>query len=234
MVGDEQSFSAYRNPNTAILFDAVGTLIFADPSPAEAYERHGCRFGSRLTVDEIATRFRAAFAAQETIDLQDSAGRTSEERERCRWQTIVRRTFVDLADTATLFEALWNHFAQPSSWRAFDDARELIPALVAEGVIIGVASNFDARLPAIIAKHFPGIPRERVFVSSHVGHRKPAKEFFDYCLRELAVEAVTLVGDDLENDFTGASRAGWRAVLLDRANRYATFEPRVVDLRSFT
>src|SRR5262245_26821640 len=109
---------------SAILFDAVGTLIYPDPSPAEAYERHGRKFASRLTVDEIANRFREAFKAQEAIDLQDSAGRTSEERERCRWQAIVRETFVDVADTAALFEALWNHFAQPSSWRALDDAHD--------------------------------------------------------------------------------------------------------------
>src|SRR5438067_2160826 len=81
----------------AVAFDAVGTLIHPEPSAAEVYASIGRRFGSRLEVAEIRTRFRAAFAEQEVID-RASGWVTSEERERHRWQDIVARVLDDVRD----------------------------------------------------------------------------------------------------------------------------------------
>src|SRR5207253_3715625 len=52
----------------AVVFDAVGTLITPDPPAPAVYAEVGRKFGSRLGVEVIAARFRAAFRAGEETD----------------------------------------------------------------------------------------------------------------------------------------------------------------------
>lgn len=60
-----------------------------------------------------------------------------------------------------------------------------------------------------------------------IGHAKPSKEAFDHLFERLSHlpgaegllrEEVLHVGDHGEEDFQGAIRAGFRAVLVDRSN----------------
>lgn len=219
-----------RSP--ALLFDAVGTLIYAEPRPAVIYEAVGRRFGSRLSLDEIESRFRRAFAHEEAIDCAQMQGVTDEARERRRWQSIVATVLDDVAEQNAAFLILWDHFARSESWRVFDDAVLTIPRLIEQGYTVGVASNFDARLQPIITTLFPMIPAGHVFASSQLGHRKPSREFFAACAARLpGSTSFALIGDDVDNDFHGAKNAGWSTVFLDRDQEYPQLAPRVTDLR---
>jgi putative hydrolase of the HAD superfamily len=195
------------------LFDAVGTLIYPDPPVAEAYHAAGQKFGSRLSVDEIRGRFRAALSAN-----QACGEATSEFRERDRWRRIVCSVLDDVTEgSEVLFEFLWQHFAQPQHWRTFDDVAALAE-LRTRGYRIGIASNFDDRLIRIAAA-FPALAIcEAVFVSSNVGFTKPDRRFFRAIEEQLAANPtrIALVGDDEISDVQGATEAGWRAVRLDR------------------
>lgn len=53
----------------AILFDAVGTLMRPEPAVAQVYREIGARFGSRLSVEEIAARFEDAFAEADGLPV---------------------------------------------------------------------------------------------------------------------------------------------------------------------
>jgi putative hydrolase of the HAD superfamily len=209
-----------------VLFDAVGTLIRPEPPVAAAYEAAGRRHGSVLARGEINARFRRSFLARERIDDAAHGYRTDEAGERKRWRRIVADVFGELFTAEpgageALFEDLWDHFARPESWRLFDDAVPTLGRLAARGVVVGVASNFDARLPGVVAALLPEIPRERVFASSLVGWKKPSPEFFRVCEVKLgrAPSEMTLVGDDLVNDFEAAAAAGWRSVLVAREGK---------------
>ena len=158
---------------SAILFDAVGTLITPDPPVAEAYHAAGLHFGSRHRVEAIHLRFRNAFHRQESRDADPSlAHRTSEARELARWRTIVGDVFDDVPETEGLFQALWEHFARPEHWRLYDDVADCWRQLTDAGFLVGIASNFDDRLDAICRAHalLANCPR---FVSSQIGHKKP-------------------------------------------------------------
>lgn len=198
-----------------ILFDAVGTLIEPHPPVAEAYGRAGKRFGSRLSQGEIAARFRAAWA-------EDGGRRvaTSEPAERERWRRIVRSIFDDLPADAgeELFQALWEHFAQPNHWRLFPDVAPAWSAISALGLPIGVASNFDARLRSIAAAHPPLATCPTWFISSEVGWAKPAREFYAAVEARLQLNPaeILLIGDDLENDVLAPRRRGWNTLHLRR------------------
>jgi putative hydrolase of the HAD superfamily len=216
------------SPARAVLFDAVGTLLRPDPPVVEVYQAAGRRFGCDLAREEVAARFRQAFAQQEKLDAEDGRCRTSEPRERERWRTIVGEVFPLADDAEGLFAALWDHFADPRHWSLLPDVAVCWRELEARGLILGVASNFDARLTAICHGLPPLNACLHVFVSSRLGFRKPGQGFFRaietaLCLRP---DEIVLVGDDLENDYIAARKAGWQAVFLNRREQSG---PRAAD-----
>jgi putative hydrolase of the HAD superfamily len=87
---------------------------------------------------------------------------------------------------------------------------------------LGVASNFDGRLRTVLN----GIAEHRLLdgliISSEVGWRKPALQFFVAVAARLALEPreILFIGDSLENDYRGAVAAGMPALLLDEACRH--------------
>ncbi len=72
----------------------------------------------------------------------------------------------------------------------------------------------------------------RVVISSEVGWRKPALEFFAALCRVSALDPgeVWLVGDDVGNDYEGATAAGCRALLLGAAGEESAGRCVVADL----
>jgi putative hydrolase of the HAD superfamily len=206
-------------PVRAILFDAVGTLIYPDPPVAKAYASAAARFGVEFAEQEIIGRFSTAFAREEAIG-RANGGVTSQTREVSRWRAIVADVFRDAVSKAAIcdeiFADLWRHFAQPESWHVDPEAAACWQALAERGLLVGIASNFDDRLIEI-ARHLPPLDRARhLFISARIGYRKPAPQFFRAIERDLGIEARELlsVGDEFENDYLGAKAAGWQSLLL--------------------
>ncbi len=199
----------------AVAFDAVGTLIHPEPSPAVTYAAVGRAHGSRLTVAEIATRFRTAFAREEALDLANGL-RTSEERERRRWRHIVGEVLNDVSDPERCFEELFAHFSRPDAWRCDPAVAAVLGELRRRGYVLAMASNYDARLRSVAAGLPELRPLRHVVISSEVGWRKPATEFFAALCARLGLPPgeILLVGDDRVNDYEGAMAAGLRAALV--------------------
>lgn len=203
-----------------IAFDAVGTLIFPARPVAEVYVESAARLGQARDARVVAERF--AHAARWRIDASqfDSPDlATTEQIERDWWRELIADVLeLDHAQSMAAFDFLWDHYAQPQSWRFFDDAAECLRRLGEAGVRWIIASNFDERLRAICRREPLLAKAERVFPSSEVGWRKPSGRFYDYIRREMAVspEKLLMVGDDSLADVEGARRAGWRAMLLRR------------------
>lgn len=203
-------------PFRAVVFDAVGTLIHAEPSVSRVYADVGRRHGGRHDSATIEERFRVAFRRQEAIDRQRN-WITSEEREVERWRAIVADVFP-LVDAAKCFSDLYEHFARPAAWRVELAAMELIQSLRRREISVALASNFDARLHGIVA----GLPELRnlnaVIVSSEVGFRKPRLAFFEAIEARLGIPMANIifVGDDPINDGKGAADAGMKSLLLGR------------------
>jgi len=194
----------------AVVFDAVGTLIEADPPVASVYHAVGARVGSALSEEDLsiglATSVREHFRGEHS----------SEQLERQRWSQVVADTFHDVPDTSILFDELWEHFAQARNWSVVDGADLLWQQLEARGYKIAIASNFDMRLLRI-SKHLPPLDRaSSIFVSSQLGYSKPHRRFFrgvEQSLR-LAPHELLMIGDSRANDYDGARQAGWQALLL--------------------
>jgi putative hydrolase of the HAD superfamily len=205
----------------AVVFDAVGTLLHPEPRASVVYAAVGRRMGSSYSTDVIAERFADAFGREDDADVK-SGMRTSDARELRRWANIVARVLDDVSDPVRCFEQLYEHFAAPASWRCAPDAAGLIAQLRARGLRLGLASNYDQRLRSVVAG-FPELTPLRLVISSEVGWRKPAAQFFQAMCQAVQAmpDKVLYVGDDVTNDYDGARAAGIHALLFDPHGRHA-------------
>jgi putative hydrolase of the HAD superfamily len=200
----------------AVVFDAVGTLIHAEPGAARVYAEVGRRRGHPCDDAQIERRFKEAFRRQEAVD-RERLWATSEAREWQRWREIVAEVFGP-DDAEACFAELYAHFARPDAWRVAAGAAEAIGSLRGRGWRVALASNLDARLHGIVA----GLPALReldaVIVSSEVGVRKPGRAFFEAIETRLGIPAahIAFVGDDPVNDAQGAADAGMISILLGK------------------
>jgi HAD superfamily hydrolase (TIGR01549 family) len=97
----------------------------------------------------------------------------------------------------------------------------VLATLAARGHGLGIASNFDCRLHGLVEKMTELRPITHLLISSEIGWRKPAPEFFAAMCRQAGSppEHVLYVGDDPVNDYEGAKAAGVRVVMLDSGGR---------------
>jgi putative hydrolase of the HAD superfamily len=224
-------------PDTrAVFFDAVGTLLFPNPAAPMVYAAVASRAGFDLSPTVARSRFLEAYKTQELID-RSTGWVTSEQRERERWQAIVAATLLGVPDPAACFRELYGHFSKPAAWRLNPDAAEVIVKLRDRGLLVGLGSNYDSRLWSVL-EGFPELAplRDRVVISATVGFRKPAAQFFKEVVRVSGCEPgqVLFVGDDIENDYNGASAAGLNAVLLDDRDGNAGQVKRIKRLAELT
>ncbi|MCU0704542.1 MAG: HAD family hydrolase [Fimbriiglobus sp.] len=214
----------------AVFFDAVGTVIFPARSASEVYVEAARRHGLDPDPDAVRARLWAHFRVEEIRD-RELNWVTSEVREQERWRSIVFAAIDGATDA--LFAELYYRFAQPFAWIVPPAAAECIARLVSRGVVVGMGSNYDSRLEGVVG----GTPalrplRERLVISSLVGIRKPGSAFFEAVVRAAGCDPsdILFVGDDVDNDYYGASAAGMRAVLLDEHGKHDHIPHRVRSL----
>ncbi|WP_459556574.1 HAD-IA family hydrolase [Lacunimicrobium album] len=198
-----------------VVFDAVGTLIAPEPSVADAYHEIAAQFGSLLTRDEIQQRFKTVYNRLMTSESRDLA--TSEDIEHRYWQELVAEVLDDVRDRLGCFDTLWKHFSQPTSWKLIDRRGELLKDLKQAGHNLGMASNFDGRLRAIV----DGMPElrqiDQLWISSEVGWKKPAPAFYETIIKDTGVrpDQILFIGDEPLNDVEAPRRHGMHALHVD-------------------
>ncbi len=217
----------------AVVFDVVGTLLHPRPPALEMYWSVGKELGLELAPTQLRERFLAAFQAEEQFD-QSLSWITSEGRERERWQRIVATTLAGISQPELGYQQLYEHFARPESWVLATDTQEVLSELKTRGLSWGLGSNYDSRLWSVL-EGFPelALPRDRVLISSVVGFRKPAPEFFRALCQCFQQEpgAILFIGDDYRNDYLGARQAGLQSVLLGDDMQIAATTPCIARLR---
>jgi putative hydrolase of the HAD superfamily len=213
----------------AILFDAVGTILHPNPSPARVYQSVARQFDLELELDLLRTRFIEAFVAQENHDARNGY-RVDEQREFLRWQTIVKDCLLELDHSEAAFELLWHHFANPSAWKVDEGFLQTLNKLSQQGLILGVASNFDSRLRKIIAAESSlDCFGSNVFISSELGYKKPSGHFYHLILDriKLDAESILFIGDDLSNDYFGPQSVGMQSLLFDPDAKHPNIQNRI-------
>jgi putative hydrolase of the HAD superfamily len=209
-----------------VLFDVGETLIGPRDSFGAVYHRVLGSMGVDLSADLLERSMRGTWDEMDRI-VPAGADRYAHfpGGETGYWQRFLART-VARADGPTsgngfAREALTRlraAFLTPDEWRVYPDVFPALESLKRAGARLGVVSNWDCRLPAILrmlglADHF-----DTVVVSHLVGVEKPSAAIFERALDRLCArpEQALHVGDVPELDLAGARAAGIAGLIVDR------------------
>lgn len=210
-------------PVEVVFFDAAGTLFHVRRSVGEIYSTIARRYGVASQPAKVQEAFFEAFRTKsaEGIRPHASAGRSQEERR--WWMDVVRQAFSGRMPESVLpayFEEVFDVFRGPCGWEVYSDTTPTLHQLQSNGYRLGVLSNFDSRLNDVLTNLGIGGFFESVVFSWSAGFAKPDARIFHHALQVMQVPATSAlhVGDSIEEDFGGASRAGLHALLLDRGN----------------
>jgi putative hydrolase of the HAD superfamily len=221
----------------AIFFDAAGTLIKPVKPIGESYALLAGQYGKQVPAAEVRERFRSCFSSAPPLAFPGARSRDLPDLERGWWKELVRRVFEPWGSFEQFddyFSDLFRYFSRPDAWSLFCETVETLSILRVRGFTLGVISNFDSRLFAILDGLGIDSCFESIHISSRVGYAKPAPEIFRAALglHRLKAEETLHIGDSPEKDVAGASKAGLIGVLLDRDSRNVTNSfPRVRNLK---
>ena len=204
----------------AVLFDAAGTLLAPREPVGESYARLARDYDVELSAWRVGEAFRRIFSQAEPMVFPEAKPEESPSLERDWWKRVVRSTFLAadstkrFSDFDAFFERLWARFAAPDSWLLRPGSRELLARLRTRGLRIGVVSNFDRRLPAILEGLGLTAQLDVIVLPSDARAAKPDRRIFALALERIGVAAAEalFVGDDEQLDLEGARAAGLRAV----------------------
>lgn len=204
----------------ALLCDAAGTLFAPARPVARTYAEVMARYGTRIPPAGIAQAFAEIFENAPPMAFPDAHASEIPGLERDWWRSVVRQVFTRASphevprEFEACFASLFDHFSRPSSWRLRAGAAEALEGFRARGVMLGIASNFDLRIHAILSGLGIADRFQVVVLPAEVRTTKPDPRFFLHALERLGVVAqeAVFLGDDLERDLAGARAVGMHAV----------------------
>ncbi len=195
----------------AVTFDVGGTLIAPHPSVGAIYARVAARHGIRdLSEDVLNQRFGAVWTRSRPF-----------QHGREEWSRLVDRVFEGLVPqppSRTFFPELYVEFSRVEAWHVFDDVVPTLESLAALGLDLGIISNWDDRLRPLLRDLRLDRYFSSILVSCETGFAKPSPVIYQEALRRLGrpASSVLHVGDELQDDFAGATTAGFSALHLRR------------------
>ncbi|MGH2972880.1 MAG: HAD family hydrolase [Gaiellaceae bacterium] len=206
-------------------------FTLARPGPElgpEGYVRAGERHG--LTLD--ATRYETA-RDDALVELKHHPDLDYDET---IWFAFTERIVRGMGGTGPAsYECaveITRGWERHDNFELYEDVVPVLAQLRAAELRIGLVSNSARDVHAFALHH--GLDIDAGITSFHHGKTKPHASIFRAVLEllEVAPEDAAMVGDTVEDDIEGARAAGIQAVLLDRLDRYPTFEPRISDLHA--
>ena len=207
----------------AVSFDVTGTLLGL-PRLGEVYAEAFARHGIAAPAPELAAMVREVWLeASVRTALGECRFTSHPEGAKGFWRDFVDRVAARLelpAPTPFLAAELYERFARADAWEVFPEVGEALDALRAAGVRLAIASNFDPRLPRLLAETGLAPRFEAVVYSAEVGVEKPHPALFEELLGELRLPAAAVlhVGDSRRDDVEGALAVGMSALWLTRGS----------------
>jgi putative hydrolase of the HAD superfamily len=207
----------------AVSFDVTGTLLGLPRLGAiyaEAFARHGL-VATPAAFDRVVRAVWQEFSIR--TRLGEDRFSAHPEGAKGFWRELVTRVAARLelpAPSPFLAAELFERFAHADAWEPFADALALLPALRAAGLRLAVVSNFDARLPRLLADAGLASLFDAVVYSEEVGVEKPHPAIFEELLEQLELPAARVlhVGDSRRDDVEGARAVGLAALWLTRGS----------------
>ena len=205
------------SPPDLVLLDAFGTLLAMDPpGPILHAELADAGYDIAPQVVDEALRAEIAHYRSRMHIAGDAAGLRAL---RAECGAVLADALGPGAPPASEATEL---LVASLRFRLHHDALGAMDALGAQGVRLGVVSNWDCALPHHLAALGVADRFVVIAVSATVGAAKPDPAIFHYATDAAGVDPARAlhVGDRLAEDYQGARAAGLRALLLHRAGRH--------------
>ncbi|MDE2702798.1 MAG: HAD-IA family hydrolase [Chloroflexi bacterium] len=203
---------------TAVCFDGFGTLFrLGDGDPARAVCDRLRGLGYRGGVAAVAAGLRAEFSYYRSHHKYvGDAGQLADLQRRCG--QIVLDALGDEAAGMSPLE-VGRAIAASFPPRLYPETRGALERARRAGLVTGVLSNYSFLLEATLRELEVDELFDFKVVSGLEGVAKPDPQIFALARRRAGVGdgPIAHIGDSHPEDYLGAERAGFRAVLLDRS-----------------
>ena len=214
-----------RSPQV-IYVDAVGTLFGVRGSVGEQYAKIATDFNVRLDPRLINRAFYEVFQTAPRIAFPNLPQSDIPKAEYEWWRSLAEETFSQTFDLAKFldfegfFKSLYAYFATSEPWFIYEDTRLALDAWQQQGITLGVLSNFDSRIYAVMENLGLKDYFSSVTISTETGAAKPDPLIFEVALAKHQIEKspdlAWHIGDSFGEDYMGASAAGISAFWLNR------------------
>lgn len=209
----------------AVFLDLGNTLLAEQPGRAAVYAEEARQHGLSVDSAEMSALMAGAHAALPrefggAFRYSDAWFRAFQQRIFVEQLGLERERFERLS------AGLFARFEDARSFVLYPGARELLSALRARGLKLGLVSNWSERLPRLLEALELAPAFDFVLCSAVLRVEKPERAMFAAALRcaGLPAERCLHAGDQLERDAQGALRAGIPAVLVDHEGRLGATE----------
>jgi putative hydrolase of the HAD superfamily len=210
-------------PNV-IFLDAVGTLFGVKGSVGAIYAEVAQQFGVVVAATALNQAFFQSFRAAGMPAFEGTDRTTRQAQEFEWWLAIATNTFQQAGvleqfpDFAAFFAVLYAHFATADPWIVYPDVLPALKRWQQLGVPLGILSNFDSRLYAVLEALALADFFASVTLSTEVGVAKPDPRVFAIALQKHSClpSAAWHIGDSFEEDYQAAKAAGMRGIWLRR------------------
>jgi putative hydrolase of the HAD superfamily len=207
----------------ALLLDAMGTLIGLRRSVGHTYAELAADFGLTLEPAAIDRVFPRIYRQAPPLAFPGLEGNALRQAELDWWGERIGASVAAASQTRAdelppgLVETLFERFADAALWQVYPE----VPACIERGrsrpLKLAVVSNFDSRLPPLLADLGLAAALDALVVSSQVGAAKPDPAPFQRALQILQLEAHQVWhGGDRPEDELGARAAGIRCLMVRR------------------
>src|SRR6266487_2363504 len=206
-------------PVTCVFFDAGDTLLAPWPSFHARFQTVAMEQGVSFELAAIEAAWVTAIReALWPVDWTDPA--TQREFWKGFYVEVLRHLPFD-GDSRAIAEAAYDVFADPATYKLFDDSRPALEALAARGLKLGVISNFEPWLQDVLTLQGVDHLFAAVAISGVLGVAKPEPAIFHAALDKAGVApgAAIHVGDHPDVDAAAARAVGITPVLIDRFRR---------------
>ena len=224
-----------------IFLDAVGTLFGVRGSVGQVYQTLAAQFGVNVEAEPLHQAFVESFRTAPKAVFPGVASELLKGQEFAWWQAIAAQTFdrigvlEQFTDFELFFSKLYTYFATAAPWFIYPDVFPALQVWQAQGIELGILSNFDTRLYQVLAALDLAPFFSSVTLSTEVGVAKPDQGIFQAALAKHQTTAPQAwhIGDSLAEDYQGANTAGLTAIWLKRQQplfETAASAPSVPDL----
>lgn len=204
-----------RPAPTAVLFDALGTLVELEPPWPRLIDSLRAHHGLDVSWEAAKQAMLAemTYYKQHHDEGRDAAS-LLDLRGRCA--QVVRESLPQTADLSD--EQLIDALLESLRFAPYPEVAGVLAELRSMGLKLAVVSNWDCTLRDTLGELGISGLIDAIVVSAEVGARKPAAAIFEAALEALhaSPDRALCVGDSPETDIAGAQAAGIQPLLLDR------------------